>query len=80
MVHFVGAGCGEQGWRFRSFTAEELAAVPGGVTASGFVGKTAGADKACEQAAVLGSGGVFILRKFTKNGAAMLPDWRWRDE
>ncbi|MCR5295273.1 MAG: cobalamin biosynthesis protein [Lachnospiraceae bacterium] len=81
------AFCRAHQWKMRTFSAGELAALPGEFSSSAFVGKTVGVDNVCERAAVLGSGGVLIFKKFAKNGVTMAlaarpfsPDWRWRYE
>lgn len=79
--------CEGHEWSLRTFSAEELMALPGEFTASEFVEKTVGVDNVCERAAVLGSGGVLIFRKYAKNGVTMalamqrvMTDWRWQYE
>ena len=78
--------CADHSWPLRSFSAEELAAVPGEYSASSFVAQTVGVDNVCERAAVKGSGGKLLVPKQTGGGVAMAvalapyaPDWRWKD-
>lgn len=79
--------CAAHGWELETYSAEELARVPGAFTASAFVAQTTGVDNVCERAAVLSSGGTLIRRKQAGNGvtmaAALQPfrlDWRFQDE
>ena len=81
------AFCADHGWPFRTFSAEELSRAEGDFSSSGFVAETVGVDNVCERAAVLGSGGRLIARKYAKNGVTMAlavrpyaPSWRWRYE
>ena len=57
----------------KTYTAEQLAAVPGKFTGSGFVEHTVGVDNVCERSAVLGSGenGKLISQKDAGNGITM---------
>ncbi len=83
----LAAFCKAHGWTFRTFSGEELAGVPGTFSESAFVEKTVGVGNVCERAAVLGSGGVLIFRKFAKCGVTLAlavrpfeADWRWTYE
>lgn len=78
--------CSAHGWPLLSFSAEELAAVPGVFSVSPFVEKTVGVDNVCERAAVLGSGGTLLIPKQAGGGVTLAvaltpytPDWRWED-
>ncbi len=78
------AFCRAHGWQLRTFSAEELAAVPGTFSVSPFVEKVTGVDNVCERAAVLGSGGALYQKKLTGDGVtlalALKPttmDWSW---
>ncbi len=56
----------------RTFSPEELAAVPGEFSASEFVRSVTGVDNICERAAVLAAdGGPLLCRKYAKNGVTM---------
>lgn len=79
--------CEFHGWRFDTFTAEELSRAEGDFDSSEFVKKTTGVDNVCERAAVISSGGALILKKFAHEGVTFAaaaapyhPDWRWKDE
>lgn len=48
--------CHRYHWPFRTFSVEELLAVPGDFTASDFVRQHTGVDNVCERAAVCGAG------------------------
>ncbi|MBR3231568.1 MAG: cobalamin biosynthesis protein [Lachnospiraceae bacterium] len=79
--------CKVHGWEFTTFSAGALAEVPGEYSDSAFVEKTVGVGCVCERAAVLGSRGVLIFRKYAKCGVTMAlalrpcePDWRWQYE
>ena len=79
--------CKAHGWNFATFSAEALAELPGEFSDSAFVEKTVGVGCVCERAAVLGSRGVLIFRKYAKCGVTMAlalrpcePDWRWQYE
>ena len=63
--------CKRHGFPFRTFTAGELAAVPGEYSGSDFVKKITGVDNVCERAAVLASGGRLINKKEAGNGVTM---------
>lgn len=60
--------CQKYGLPFRTFSAEELMAVPGSFSESAFVENRTGVDCVCERAAVLASGGGLICHKRAKNG------------
>ena len=61
--------CQEQAVPFITYTAEQLAKVPGDYTASNFVKQVTGVDNVCERSAVLGSKmGKLIQRKTENNG------------
>ena len=63
--------CQRHGFPFRTYTAGELAAVPGEYSGSDFVKKITGVDNVCERAAVLASGGRLINKKEAGNGVTM---------
>lgn len=66
------AFCAARGLELRTFSAAELAAVPGEFSSSAFVLRAVGVDGVCERAAVLGSGGGRLaLGKTAGGGAAM---------
>ncbi len=65
------AFCEKRGLKLRTFTAEELAAVPGNFSSSAFVRSTTGVDNVCERAAVLACGGRLISRKEVMNGVTV---------
>ncbi len=78
--------CAARGLPLRTFTAAQLAALPGNFTPSAFVQRVTGVDNVCERAAVLGSGGELALPKAAGSGVTMAlalapfaPDWRWND-
>lgn len=78
--------CAAHGWPLRTFSADELASLPGNFSASAFVERTVGVDNVCERAAVLGSGGTLLFSKETSSGVTLaaaaapwFPDWRWQD-
>ncbi len=52
----------------RTFTAEELNAVSGEFTSSGFVSEVTGVDNVCERSAVLAGCGTLIIRKVSGDG------------
>lgn len=56
---------------FRVYKAEELKAVEGDFTFSGFVREVTGVDNVCERAAVLGSGGRLLIKKQVLNGVTL---------
>lgn len=59
------AFCRRHGLALQTFSATELAALPGPFTASAFVARTVGVDNVCERAALRGSGpaGRLLARK-----------------
>ena len=80
------AFCAAHGWPLRTFSAEELAALPGKFSSSAFVKQITGVDNVCERAAVLGSGGALLFPKEACRGVTLAaavapyaPNWRWRD-
>lgn len=80
------AFCNQNGWKLQTYSAEELALVPGNFAASDFVKKTTGVDNVCERAAVLCSEGVLLRQKTAGAGvtlaAAVRPyqlDWRFHN-
>ncbi|MDO5141932.1 MAG: cobalamin biosynthesis protein [Eubacteriales bacterium] len=76
LLHF----CAAQGWTLRTFSAEELRAVPGDFTASAFVARTVGVDNVCERAAVrAAAGGRLLRRKTAQDGVTVaLAAQPWR--
>lgn len=56
---------------FITYSAEELAALPGEFTPSSFVRGVTGVDNVCERSAVKGSGGQLLLPKQAGNGITM---------
>ena len=76
--------CKNHGFPFITYTAGELAAVPGDYSGSEFVKKITGVDNVCERAAVLASGGRLINKKEAGNGVTMAlaikePALKWND-
>ena len=78
------AFCAAHGWALQTYSAEELAQVPGDFTPSPFVAQVTGVDNVCERAAVRASGGQLIQNKRKGAGVtfavALAPlhfDWRW---
>ena len=78
------AFCAAHGWDLKTYSAEELAQVPGDFTPSPFVAQITGVDNVCERAAVRASGGTLIQKKWKGAGVtfavALAPlhfDWRW---
>ena len=65
------AFCASHGWPLSLYSAEELAALEGGFTASAFVKETAGVDNVCERAAVKASGGELIIKKHAGGGVTL---------
>lgn len=65
--------CRRHGLPYKTFSAQELMAVPGIYTASAFVKQATGADNVCERSAVLGSGkgGRLLTGKNAGNGVTM---------
>lgn len=79
--------CDFHGWRFDTYSAEELSQAEGEFEASDFVKKIAGVDNVCERAAVISSGGRLVIKKFAHEGVTFAaavepyqPTWRWKDE
>lgn len=80
--------CEVLGVPFVTFSAKELAAVPGTFASSDFVRDAVGVDNVCERSAVLGSdGGVLVCAKQAAEGITMAlacadfePTWRWSCE
>lgn len=79
--------CEFHGWKFDTYSAEELSQAEGDFDSSEFVKKTTGVDNVCERAAVISSGGKLLLKKFAHEGVTFAaaiedyhPDWRWKDE
>ncbi len=62
--------CREHSLEFKTFSPEQLMAVPGNFTSSAFVKSITGVDNVCERSAVLGSGenGKLISQKDAGNG------------
>ena len=54
-----------------TYSADELASVPGTFTGSAFVKKTTGVDNVCERAAVCFSGGRLLTKKEAGNGVTV---------
>lgn len=80
------AFCRTHGLELKTFSAAQLQEVPGEFSPSEFVERVTGVDNVCERAAVLGSGGMLLLKKRTENGVTMAvaakpftPNWRWQD-
>ena len=74
------------GWQLETYSAQELAAVPGAFSASGFVKSITGVDNVCERSALLGSGGTLIIKKNAGDGVTMAvavepyaPDWSYNE-
>lgn len=65
--------CRSRALPFKTFSAQELAAVPGSYAASAFVNRVTGVDNVCERSAVLGSkdGGRLLAGKNAENGVTM---------
>lgn len=63
--------CAHRTFPITFFTAEELANTPGEFTSSNFVQSVTGVDNVCERAAVRGSDGPLILKKFCKHGVTI---------
>lgn len=79
--------CEFHGWRFETYSADELGQAEGEFVASDFVKKVAGVDNVCERAAVISSGGKLVMKKYAHEGVTFAaavepyhPDWRWKDE
>ena len=65
------AFCRSRGVPLVTYSADELAAVPGVFTGSAFVKKTTGVDNVCERAAVKHSGGRLLTKKEAGNGVTV---------
>ncbi len=69
---------------FKTWSGEELKALEGEFTSSGFVSQITGVDNVCERSAVMGSGrGRLIAKKTAEDGvttAAAVRNWRIRFE
>lgn len=65
------AFCRSHGLPLSTYSAAELAAVPGSFSGSAFVKKTTGVDNVCERAAVLRSGGRLLSQKEAGNGVTV---------
>ncbi|NLV17701.1 MAG: cobalamin biosynthesis protein CbiG [Syntrophomonadaceae bacterium] len=65
--------CRRKSFDYQTFSVQELMAVPGTYTSSGFVKEITGVDNVCERSAVLGSGagGQLLLGKTALNGVTM---------
>lgn len=63
--------CARHGLLFHTFTADALRGVAGDFTASPFVTAVTGVDNVCERAAVLGSGGALVARKWAGGGCTV---------
>lgn len=77
------AFCRAHRLELETFSAAELQEAPGEFFSSEFVERVTGVDNVCERAAVLGSGGMLLLKKRTENGVTMAvaakpftPNWR----
>ena len=62
--------CEELKVPLKTYTAEQLAAVPGEFTGSDFVARTVGVDSVCERSAAAG-GNILILRKTAADGVTI---------
>ena len=62
------AFCEKRGLPFRTFSGEELSALPGEFTPSAFVSRITGVDNVCERSAVKGSGGEIVCPKQAGGG------------
>ena len=69
----------KKGWKFRTFSAEELRAAPGIYQASAFVQSVTGVDNVCERSAKLASNyGKIIIEKHGACGVTVAcaeKDW-----
>lgn len=65
------AFCRSHGLPLHTYSATELAAVPGSFSGSAFVKKTTGVDNVCERAAVLCGGGRLLSQKEAGNGVTV---------
>ena len=80
------AFCEAHGLPLKTFSGEELQALPGEFTPSPFVLTVTGTDNVCERSAALCSGGPVIQKKISREGVTMalaagVPalDWRWQN-
>ncbi len=78
------AFCAAHGWPLVTYSAQDLAQVPGDFTPSPFVAEVTGVDNVCERAAIRASGGTLIQKKWKGEGvtfavalASPRLDWRW---
>jgi cobalt-precorrin 5A hydrolase len=62
------AFCAAHGWTPAFYSAEELRALDGDFSASAFVEAQTGVDNVCERAAVKGSGGRLVEKKYAAGG------------
>ncbi|MBR0135641.1 MAG: cobalamin biosynthesis protein, partial [Clostridia bacterium] len=62
--------CRDAGLPLSFYSAEELGAVKGDFTPSGFVKRVTGVDNVCERAALLGASEL-IIKKTAKNGVTV---------
>lgn len=60
--------CRQRELPLHTYTAEELRAVPGNFTSSGFVSDVTGVDNVCERSAVLCGNGALIIKKVSGDG------------
>lgn len=65
------AFCRSRDLTLHTYSADELAAVPGSFSGSAFVQQTTGVDNVCERAAVCHSGGRLISRKEALSGVTV---------
>jgi cobalt-precorrin 5A hydrolase len=65
------AFCAERGVPLITFSANQLAVVDGGFTASSFVASVTGVDNVCERAAVAASGGPLLTRKTSRDAVTV---------
>ena len=79
--------CADHGWEADFYTAEELAGLGSGFTASSLVKNVTGVDNVCERSACAKSGGEIVVRKMSDGGVTMAvamidykPTWEWRNE
>ena len=77
--------CAEHGWEIDFYTADELAGLGGGFTASDLVKRVTGVDNVCERSACARSGGEIVVRKISGGGVTMAvamidykPTWEWK--
>ena len=78
--------CANRHLDLMTYSAQELAAVPGEFSDSAFVASVTGVDSVCDRAAVKSSGGRLIVSKMSRDGvtvalaeAPFTPDWSWQD-